>query len=132
HPGLRSLDSHVSGHDRDLLADQGGRELEDVGDAGCVLGRDRGDGGGAVHAEEGERFQVRLDAGTATRVGARDRQRDRDLHALLNRRPVQSTLAAAPTLITPERSAPCSAAVNPSWKNRVPAHTLPKLSADLA
>ena len=64
-------------------------ELEDVGDAGRVLGRDRGDCRRAVHAVDGERLQIGLDAGAAARVRPCDRQRHRNSHAVLNRRPVQ-------------------------------------------
>ena len=40
-----------------------------------VLGGDRGDRAGAVHAERGEGFQIGLDARAAARIAARDGQR---------------------------------------------------------
>ena len=40
----------------------------DAGDRQRVLGRQRGDGAGAVDAEGGKRFQIRLNAGAAARI----------------------------------------------------------------
>ena len=54
-----------------------GRNLVNGTHAERVLGRDCGDGRGAVNAECGKRLEIGLDARTAARVGARNGQRSR-------------------------------------------------------
>ncbi len=89
HAGLRRLDSDVLDDDGDLLPNQGGRQLEDLGHADRVLRGDRGDRRRAMHAKGGESLQVGLDAGPAARIGSSDRQGNRELHAGRHRSPAQ-------------------------------------------
>ena len=63
-------------HGFDLLAQHFGRTRFDAEDAPGILRGEAGNGAGAVDAERGEGFQIRLDARAAAAVGAGDGQRD--------------------------------------------------------
>jgi hypothetical protein len=59
-----------------------------------ILRGEAGDGAGAVDAERGEGFQIRLDARAAAAVGTGDGERDGQLFSLdhnLNRNPEHKT-----------------------------------------
>jgi hypothetical protein len=74
HPDLHRRRRQV-GEDRvELLPDETRRKCLDRDDPAGVLGRARDDDGGAVQTVRRESQEVRLDAGAAPRIGARDGQ----------------------------------------------------------
>ena len=79
HADLHRLHVEVGEHRIDLRGDEIRRRVVDAGHALRVLRGQRGDDGGTVDAERGERLQVGLDAGAAAGIRAGDGERDRDL-----------------------------------------------------
>ena len=75
HPGLHRRRGQFLEHRLDLSADDEGFAGLDGCHALWVLRRNARDGAGAMHAERGERFQVRLDARAAAAVGTGDGER---------------------------------------------------------
>ena len=74
HPGLRGPDVEVLQDRSELGPDLVRGDREDGVHGARVLGRDRRDHGGPVHADRGEALQVRLDPRPASGVAPRDRE----------------------------------------------------------
>ena len=72
HADLHGTDFKIEKHGVDLRHDEFRWHVMDRRNAVRVLRGQCGDDRGAVDAERRERFQVRLDAGAAARVGTRD------------------------------------------------------------
>ena len=86
HAGLGGVRAEVRDDGVDLRPDQRDGQRQDLSDAEGVLGGDGRDRRGAVDSQRGEGLEVGLDAGSTPGVGARDGQRDRELHAVRSRR----------------------------------------------
>jgi len=74
HPRLRRVDADVREDRLELRLDEAGRQLLHGGHAERVLSRERDDRGRPEAARGRERFQVGLDPGSATGIGARNGQ----------------------------------------------------------
>jgi len=72
HAHLDGIGAYVFRHGIDLRAQHLGRHAVDRAHALRVLGRERGDRGHAIATQGAEGFEVCLDAGPATAVGAGD------------------------------------------------------------
>jgi len=71
-PVLKAADGKVVSAGINLFLDEVDGEQVEGGDAGGVLRGDGGDGGHAVDAEDGEGFEIGLEAGAAAGIGAGD------------------------------------------------------------
>ncbi len=88
HADLHRADIEIGEHRVDLRGDKVRRHIMDGEDALGVLRRQRGDDAGAIDAERGKGFQIRLDAGAAARIRAGDGQGDGNAHRSSLRSPL--------------------------------------------
>ncbi len=77
HADLDGANRKIGEYRVHLRQDEVARHVADRRHALRVLRGQRGDDAGAIDAERREGFEIRLDAGAAARVGARDGERDR-------------------------------------------------------
>src|SRR5262245_20547288 len=89
HADLDSPNRQIRENRIELSGNKFGRDLVDGGDTFGVLGGERGDHARAVNAERRKSLEVRLNAGAAAGIRARDGERNRGhpLNALRRRRP---------------------------------------------
>src|SRR3546814_3267409 len=78
HPDLDRADPEIIETGIDLLTQKSSRWYMHGADSAGVLRSERGNRAQAVHAVRGKGFQIRLDAGTATAIGAGDGERAQD------------------------------------------------------
>ena len=72
HPDLDGVGADVGKHRVDLLCEEGRGNFKDAGNAGGVLGRQRGDGAHGKHTVQGHGFEISLDSGASAAIASCD------------------------------------------------------------
>ena len=72
HPDLDGVGADVGKHRVDLLCEESRGNFKDAGNAGGVLGRQRGDGAHGKHTVQGHGFEISLDSGASAAIASCD------------------------------------------------------------